>query len=82
MICEFPSAHFYESKLRPHSSVTNRQSLPGMARFWRQNKLCHPIVFCNIIGEEGEESDSSGGRKSDPHSKLNCKEATKAVSHS
>ena len=59
-----------------------------MIKFWEQNELRWPIAFCNIVGKETEASEepegprARRGKKPDPHSKYNPKEAAKAVSGS
>ena len=51
-----------------------------MEQFWPRG-LKSPIVFCNVVGVEGEVFDAkSDKRKVDPHSKCNKQEAEKVVS--
>jgi len=51
-----------------------------MEQFWPRG-LKSPIVFCNVIGVEGEVFDAKTNKgKVDPHSKCNKQEAEKVVS--
>ena len=83
-ICEFPSNHFYDDKLQADKSVKQRPTEPALQGFWPRG-VKWPIVFCDVVGEEGERSSVAGDGhrqgKTDPHSKCNHKEAEKAVSH-
>ena len=84
-ICEFPSNHFYESELETAESVKKR-STPGtnLECFWPgPHKSRCPIVFCNVIGKEGDHktgSKAAGGKKIGIDSKCNETEALKVVS--
>jgi len=51
-----------------------------MEQFWPRG-LKSPIVFCNVVGVEGEVFDGKTDKgKVDPHSKCNKQEAEKVVS--
>ena len=67
--------------LKPDRSVENRIPVAALQKFWPAGQNC-PVVFCDVIGKEGETPGLSEGqedRKTDPHSKYNPKEAKKAV---
>jgi len=60
----------------------SQRHIPGrlMEQFWPQG-LGSPIVFCNVVGVEGEVFDAKTDKgKVDPHSKCNKQEAEKVVS--
>ena len=50
-ICQFPSEHFYEGRLRTDRTVLAREKK-------QKFRLCHPpnsantSVFCHVVGEE------------------------------
>ena len=80
-ICQFPSDHFYGGCLKADESLSKRR-IPGrsMEQFWPQG-LKSPIVFCNVVGVEGEVYFAKTDKgKVDPHSKCNKQEAEKVVS--
>ena len=59
-ICEFPSQHFYDSKLVTPPSVIDRDREKKLGRrlinFWPSHNDTDyvPLVFCNVVGEEEE----------------------------
>ena len=80
-ICQFPSRHFYNGRLKADQSLKKRQ-MPGrtMDQFWPKGERL-PIVFCNVVGrEEGLSGVETDKEKIDVHSKCNKQEAEKVVS--
>ena len=79
-ICEFPSRHFYEGRLKTAESVKERD--PGPVKFWPSVHFSGrflPIVFCHVEGQEQSTAISSS--HSNESSKSNEKEVIKAVSN-
>ena len=71
-ICEFPSKHFYNGRLKTDPRVIMRANQESNFQFWPTDKGCkYPIIFCDIVGEE----ETQVGR-----SKFNPREAEKVVS--
>ena len=83
-LCKFASDEFYGGKLRTSPTVERRYSakLERLRGFW-PNGSKKPLVFCNVVGSEDENS-GAGQNGSAPvgvESKRNNKEAKKIVSH-
>ena len=76
-IQHFPSNYFYFNKLKPADIIHTRKQ-PELSHFWPVPGT--PIVFCNVVGEEGQNKASSKRRrKAVLESKCNEIEAQKVV---
>lgn len=81
-ICAFPSEKFYDGELETAPSVKDRVNPETkLVGFWPQGPNL-PIVFCNVVGEEGQsETGRQGQKKVGIDSKFNRTEAKKVVSY-
>ena len=62
--------------------MNDRDPVVALQNFWPAGLRC-PIVFCDMVGEEGETpglSEDEEDKKTEPSSKCNLEEAKKAVS--
>ena len=78
-ICDFPSKHFYDGRLKTALSVKTRGR--GIVNLWPAQQLRGkdwPVVFCHVEGKE--ESTIFKSAQSNAQSKSNMKEVMKAVS--
>ena len=79
-ICDFPSKHFYDGRLKTALSVKTRGR--GIVNLWPAQQLRGkdwPVVFCHVEGKE--ESTIFKSAQSNEQSKSNMEEVMKAVSY-
>ena len=74
---------FYHGKLETDQSVKNRPKIKNLEKFWpKENRHGHPIMFVNVVGEEGVDTIASSKTevKVGVESKFNLMEAELVVS--